>query len=175
MTLRLLLRCSALALLAPLPLRAGPITTVITGQSVYGGQTVLNNSWSQSYMAVGPTAAADGGDTITPFAASEKGPAAGAPATFFELQINLEPEQGRASATAVSGYSSRAGREDPGNTPRGITSLGIGELRLVADPGPGVETIAGQVDGRNIGTELLSVFGREDTIPRRQDTTVFWF
>lgn len=175
MSLRLLLRCAALTLLAPLPLRAGPITTVITGQTAYGGQTVLNNSWSQSFMAVGPTTAADGGDTITPFATSEAGPADGLPATVFELQITLEPEQSRASATAVSGYSSRAGREDPGNTPRSITSLGIGELRLVADPGPGEETLAGQVDGRTIGTELLSVFGREDTIPRRLDTTVFWF
>ena len=126
-------------------------------------------------MAVGSTAAADGASSITPFATSEKGPADGLPATTFELSITLEPENNRASASAVSGYSLRAGREDPGNNPRRITSLGIDELRLVADPGGAPETIAGQVDGRNIGTELLTVFGREDNIPRRQNTTVSWF
>lgn len=171
MTSRLLL----LALLLPLPLQAGPVTTVITGQTVYGGQTVLNNSWNQSFMASGSTAAADGGTTITPFATSEAGPANDVPATFLELVIDLEPERGRATATAVSGYSIRAGREDPGNTPRSITTLNLGELRLVADPSEASETIAGQVDGRNIGTEQLSVFGRSDAIPSRQNATLSWF
>lgn len=126
-------------------------------------------------MAVGNTAASDGGSSITPFSTSESGPAEGVPATLFELSITLEPENSRADATAVSGYSLRAGREDPGNTPRSITGLGIGELRLVADPSDQPETIAGQVDGRNIGTETLSVFGRQDAIPRRLDTSVSWF
>jgi hypothetical protein len=168
-------RLLLLALLAPLPLQAGPVTTVITGLTAYGGQTTLNNSWSQSFMAVGNAAASDGGSSISPFTTSESGPADAPPATLFELSITLEPENSRANASAISGYSLRAGREDPGNTPRSITTLGIGELQLVADPGDQLETIAGQVDGRNLGTETLSVFGRQDTIPRRQDTTLSWF
>lgn len=164
-----------MTLLAPLPLRAGPVTTVLTGFTAYGGQTTLNNSWSQSFMAVGSTAASDGDSSITPFSTSESGPADGPPATLFELNITLEAENSRADASAVSGYSLRAGREDPGHTPRSITTLGINELRLVADPRDTPETMAGQVDGRNIGTETLSVFGRQDTIPRRQDTTLSWF
>lgn len=171
---RLLLLLPWLHLLAMLPMRAGPITTVITGQSIYGGQAVLNNTWSQSFQAVGTTGSADGGASINPFASSENGFDDRVPASFLELVLTAEPEKGRALATGVAGYSSRAGREDPGLTPRSITSLEVGELLLIGDPGTDPETIAGQVIGRNIGTDLLSVFANSETIPRREDTLLLW-
>lgn len=168
------------ALLAPAPAWAGPITTLVKGLSIEGAQATFNNSWGQSVMATGTTFAAGGEDTIQPFATGSEERPTSAPATFLHAVVDLRPNEAKASATAVAGYSNRAGREDgEGNTP-GINAFnggpnGLSALGLEASPEPQLEKMGGQVDGRNIGTESLSVFGRVDEIPARQTTVTSWF
>lgn len=156
---------------------AGPITTVITSETAIAAQATLNNRWSTSFMASGTTAAASGDAVIFPFASSEAGPADGVPATFLQAAILLVPDAQAGIASGVAGYSSRAGKEDGQGGERVIVGLSddLGGLQLVASPGPEQETLAGQLDGVNIGTESLILFGRDNNIPRQLETTVFWF
>ena len=83
--------------------------------------------------------------------------------------------EAKARATAVAGYTDQAGRDDGQGGTAGLTALsgqanGLSALGLAGRPGPELETISGQVDGLNIGTESLSVFGQTNGIPARQTT-----
>lgn len=176
---RFLVAVLALVACSSQPLRAGPITTVITGETAYAVQATLNNAWSASFMAVGTTASASGDSTFRPFGLGGADAAGGeAPATFVAAEVVLAPESSAAQTAGVAGYTSSAGRVDGAGNSRGIVGLsegpdGFGGLTLEASPGGG--PLAGQVDGRNIGTESLAFFGQDNRIPRRLDTTVFWF
>lgn len=163
------------ALLPPTAAFAGPITTVLKEASIQGAQATFNNSWSQSFTASGDSFAAGGAATIQPFATAPADSRSSAPATYLHAVVELQPGEAKARATAVAGYAAQAGRDDgQGGTP-GITALsgqanGLSALGLAGRPGPELETISGQVDGLNIGTESLSVFGQTNGIPARQAT-----
>lgn len=168
------------ALVAPPAALAGPITTLLKGVSIQGAQATFNNSWGQSVMATGDTFSTTGEASIQPFAAGSTEPPTAAPSTYLHAVVELVPSEAKARVTAVSGYTNRAGREDGQGANPGITAFsgeanGLNSLGVQGRPGPEPETISGQMDGQNIGTQSLSVFGRVDEIPVRQSTVVSWF
>ncbi len=168
------------ALLAPPAALAGPVTTLLKGVAIEGAQATFNNSWGQSVMATGDTVSTTGEASIHPFAPGSTEPPTAAPSTYLHAVLELVPNEAKARVTAISGYTNRAGREDGQGANPGITAFsgeanGLNSLGLQARPGPDPETISGQVDGQNIGTQSLSVFGRVDEIPVRQSTVVSWF